>query len=138
MVPRELCPPSSSSSCVVSPHANLKFTSPTTPAQVPPWGELRLWACYSVHIVYNVSMLCMVPRELCSLAAVVQHQHDSLGSCVRAPATASTPSIMPARVHGPSGVVSPSCVVSPTLIYKVHVVRHDSSLPREFAGNGNG
>ena len=24
---------------------------------------------------------------------------------------------------------------SPTLIYKVHVVRHDSSLPREFAGN---
>ena len=61
-----------------------------------------------------------------------------LGSCVRAPATASTPSIMPARVHGPSGVVSPSCIISPTLIYKVHVVRHDSSLPMEFAGNGNG
>ena len=65
-------------------------------------------------------MLCMVPRELCSLAAVVQHQHDSLGSCVRGPATASTSSTMPApcwhcrrrgrcsrttNATGPSGVV---------------------------------
>ena len=132
MVPRELCPPSSSS-CVVSPHANLKSTSPTTPAQVPLGGSYvrgpatastssttsaccawSLGSCARSPPSYNASTTPSgVPRELCSLAAVVQHQHGSLGSCVRGPATASTSSTMPARVHGPSGVVSSSCVVSP-------------------------
>ena len=87
----------------------------TTPARIP-W-ELCSWSCYCMsprrlqreHAVHGPLGSCA--RSLA--AAVVQHQHDSLGSCVRGPATASTSSTMPARVHGPSGVVSSSCVVSP-------------------------
>ena len=114
MVPRELCP----SPCVVSPTLMsmlcmvpsgvvlARSLQPSYNTSTTPLGVVFVDAVAGLRTQ-------LVPRELCSLAAVVQHQHGSLGSCVRGPATASTSSTMPARVHGPSGVVSSSCVVSP-------------------------
>ena len=88
MVPRELCPSSSSSSsCVVSPHANLKSTSPTTPAQVPLGGVTFVGLLLSSphrlqrqHAVHGPSGVVLARRRRTTPARLPR---ESLGSCAR-------------------------------------------------------